>query len=302
MSQSIDIVHRDDGGWAVLTAQWTRILRSFRKQRSALLGFGLLAVAVLAAVLAPVLAPMDPAAQSLDRNLLPPLSVSDGRMFLMGTDHLGRDILSRVIFSARVSLTVGFLSVFFSGAIGLTVGLVSGYYGGRVDFFLMRLVDLVLSFPFILLALATIAILGSSMLLIIAVISLRIWVVFARVVRGTVLSIREREFVQAARALGAHDLRLILLHILPNVLSPCIIIGSLYLGRMIIIESGLSFLGLGVPPPAPSWGGMLSEGRNHIYSSWWVVTFPGLSIMLTVLGSNLLGDWMRNVMDPRLRD
>ncbi|MEK6709607.1 MAG: ABC transporter permease [Nitrospinota bacterium] len=278
-----------------------QVFRSFRKQKSALLGVTLLAVVVATALLAPLIAPMDPHAQSLPRSMKPPLWSSEGRVYLMGTDHLGRDLFSRIIYGSRVSIVVGFFSVVFSGGIGLAVGLLAGYYGGKVDYLLMRLADFVLAFPFILLALSLISILGPSLMLIIMVISLRLWTVYARVVRGEVLSLREREFVQSARAVGAGDLRLLVRHVLPNVLAPVIIIGSLYLGRMIIIEAGLSFLGLGVPPPTPTWGGILSEGRSFLYVAWWVVTFPGLAIMLTVLGANLVGDWLRNVLDPRVR-
>jgi peptide/nickel transport system permease protein len=196
---------------------------------------------------------------------------------------------------------VGFFAVFLTGSVGLLVGLLSGYFGGKVDFVFMRLVDLILSFPFILLALATIAIVGPSLTVLILVMSMRIWVIYARVVRGEVLSLREQEFVQGARSIGSSHVRIIFRHILPNVLAPVIIIASLYLGRMIIIEAGLSFLGLGVPPPTPTWGGLLSDGKVHLYTAWWVVTFPGLAITITVLGSNLVGDWLRNVLDPRLQ-
>lgn len=283
------------------SARWREVSCSLWRQKFALLGVVLLAVVVVTALLAPLISPMNPNAQSLPHSMKPPLWSSEGRIYVLGTDHLGRDLLSRIIYGSRVSLVVGFFSVVFSGGIGLAIGLLAGYYGGKIDYLLMRLADFVLAFPFILLALSLIAIVGPSLLLIIVVISMRLWTIYARVVRGEVLSLREREFVQAARAIGGGDLRVIACHVLPNVMAPVIIIASLYLGRMIIIEAGLSFLGLGVPPPTPTWGGILSEGRSFLYVAWWIVTFPGLAIMLTVLGANLMGDWLRNVLDPRVR-
>lgn len=283
------------------TPWWRRLARSLIATKSAMAGAVILFIVLIAAVFAPLLAPMDPTAQSLTRVMKPPMWEGEGHLFLLGTDHLGRDLLSRLVYGARVSLIVGLSATVMAGSIGLILGMVAGYFGGRVDYLLMRLVDFVLSFPFILLALATIAILGPSLWLIVSLISFRQWTVYARVVRGNVLSIREQEFVIASRAVGGSDLRLIFRHVLPNVLAPVIIIGSLYLGRLIVIEAGLSFLGLGVPPPTPTWGGLLAEGRSYLYVSWWIVTFPGLAITLTVLGANLVGDWLRDVLDPRLR-
>ena len=283
------------------TPWWRRLARSLIATKSAMAGAVILFIVLIAAVFAPLLAPMDPTAQSLTRVMKPPMWEGEGHLFLLGTDHLGRDLLSRLVYGARVSLIVGLSATVMAGSIGLILGMVAGYFGGRVDYLLMRLVDFVLSFPFILLALATIAILGPSLWLIVSLISFRQWTVYARVVRGNVLSIREQEFVIASRAVGGSDLRLIFRHVLPIVLAPVIIIGSLYLGRLIVIEAGLSFLGLGVPPPTPTWGGLLAEGRSYLYVSWWIVTFPGLAITLTVLGANLVGDWLRDVLDPRLR-
>ena len=279
----------------------TALARSLRMQKSAILGLLILLVVTLRALTAPVISPMSPTASSLSRVLKPPMWAGEGHVFILGTDHLGRDLLSRIIYGSQVSLVVGVFSVAFSGAIGLFVGLMAGYFGGKVDYLLMRLVDFVLSFPFILLALSTIAILGPSLELIIVMISLRLWTVYARVVRGAVLSLREKEFVVAAVGIGSSHMRVLFRHILPNVLAPVIIIGSLYLGRMIIIEAGLSFLGLGVPPPTPTWGGLMAQGRSYLYVSWWIVAFPCLAITLTALGANLMGDWLRNVLDPRLR-
>ena len=279
----------------------TGLARSLRRQKSAIVGLAILVVVTLTAITAPIISPMSPTANSLSRALKPPMWEGEGHVFILGTDHLGRDLLSRIIYGTQVSLIVGFFSVVFSGAIGLFVGLMAGYFGGKVDYLLMRLVDFVLSFPFILLALSTIAILGPSLELIIVMISLRLWTVYARVVRGAVLSLREMEFVVAAVGIGGSHMRVLFRHILPNVLAPVIIIGSLYLGRMIIIEAGLSFLGLGVPPPTPTWGGLMAEGRSYLYVSWWIAAFPCLAITLTALGANLVGDWLRNVLDPRLR-
>ena len=283
------------------TPWWQRLGRSLIATKSAMAGAVILLIVLIAAVFAPLLVPLDPTAQSLTRVMKPPMWQGEGHIFFMGTDHLGRDLLSRLIYGARISLIVGLSATVLAGSIGLILGMVAGYFGGKVDFLLMRLVDFVLSFPFILLALATIAILGPSLWLIVSLISFRQWTVYARVVRGSVLSIREQEFVIASRAVGGSDLRLIFRHVLPNVLAPVIVIGSLYLGRLIVIEAGLSFLGLGVPPPTPTWGGLLAEGRSYLYVSWWIVTFPGLAITFTVLGANLLGDWLRDVLDPRLR-
>jgi peptide/nickel transport system permease protein len=282
--------------------QWVMMLKRLARRRTALFGLGVVVTVLLAAAFAPWLTPFDPLEQDINHRLKEPgWQTAEGRVHALGTDHLGRDILARVIFGSRIALVVGLSAVLISGVLGMAIGLVSGYFGGKVDDFFMRLADIQLAFPFILLAIAVIGVLGPSLRNIIIVIGVSSWVVYARVVRGEVLSIREREFVQAAIALGSRDARVVVRHVLPNAFTPWLVVATLDMARVIVIESALSFLGLGVQPPTPTWGGMLADGRVYLSTAWWLATFPGLAILVTVLGINLLGDGLRDTLDPRLQ-
>jgi peptide/nickel transport system permease protein len=282
--------------------QWLVTARRLARRRTALFGLAVVLVVLLGALCAPLITPFDPLEQDINQRLKEPgWQSAGGRVHVLGTDHLGRDILARIIYGSRVALVVGLSAVMISGVLGMAIGLVTGYFGGRVDDLFMRLADIQLAFPFILLAIAVIGVLGPSLGNIIIVIGVSSWVVYARVVRGEVLSIREREFVQAAIALGSRDGRIVIRHVLPNAFTPWLVVATLDMARVIVIESALSFLGLGVQPPTPTWGGMLADGRVYLSTAWWLATFPGLAILLTVLGIQLLGDGLRDTLDPRLK-
>ena len=261
-----------------------------------------LAVAAVCAVLAPHLAPHDPAKSDLSARLRPPVWMARGSAaHLLGTDQLGRDILSRLIYGARVSLLVGVVSSLIGGTIGLTLGLLSGYLRGRTDSVVAKLIDVQLAFPFLLFAITVIAVLGPSLRNLLIILALSGWVTYARVVRGQTLSLRESDFVQSARSLGCPAWWILGRHLLPNVLSYALVIMSAEIGRLIVLESTLSFLGLGVPPPTPSWGMSLADGKEYLIAGWWLATLPGLAIMLVVLSMNVLGDGVRDLLEPRLR-
>jgi ABC-type dipeptide/oligopeptide/nickel transport system permease subunit len=279
----------------------SRVLRKLVSHRAAVLG-GLIIVAVLlTSVFAPWIAPKDPLDLDPARRLLPPAWMEGGTWtYPLGTDQVGRDILSRLIYGSRISMLVGLSAVTISATIGVLLGLISGFYGGLVERMILWLADVQIAFPFYLLVISIIAAVGTGFGTVIAVFGVAGWVIYARLVRGTVLSLRRREFVEAAHALGASSLRVVVRHVLPNVVTPVIILATLRVASVIVWESGLSFLGLSVPPPTPTWGRMLSDGRDYLSNAWWVATFPGLAIMVTVLGVNMLGDGLRDALDPRL--
>jgi peptide/nickel transport system permease protein len=261
------------------------------------------AVIVIGILLTAILGPhfvADPNAQNISQRLLPPGASSERGLHLLGTDNLGRDVLARIVWGARVSLLVGFTAVLLGSLIGVSLGLIAGYFGGRIDAIIMRIVDLFMAFPFLILVLALAATLGAGTRNIIIALALLGWVPYARLVRAEVLSLREYEFVLSARAVGAPSSRIIIVHILPNVISSIIVIATLELGRMILSEASVSYLGFGVQPPTPAWGIMTAEGQAYVYSAWWLPVFPGVAILLSVLGVNMIGDWLRDRADPRL--
>lgn len=258
---------------------------------------------VVPAALAPQVAPYDPLRGSLAKRLKPPVWMEGGTAdHLLGTDKLGRDILSRMIYGARVSLAVSLIAIVVGGVIGVTMGLVSGYFGGFVDSVLMRLVDISLSLPTILLALVLVAAVGPSFGTVITVLVVLLWARYARLVRGETLGIKERDFIARARVAGASHTRIMFRYIFPNVVNSLTVLATLQVGYVILLESALSFLGAGLPRPTPAWGLMIADGRELIVTAWWVSMFPGLAIMLTVLALNLLGDWLRDHLDPKLRN
>lgn len=267
------------------------------------LGLGLLAVITLAGVAAPWLTNHEPGHPDLLNRLKAPSWTPGGSPgHWMGTDHLGRDIYTRLLYGARVSLVVGGFAVLGSGLIGVTVGLIAGYYRGWVDRLFLAVADIQQSFPYLALAVAVVAVLGRGLTNLILVLAITGWILYARVVRGEVLSIRESEYVQAARSLGATDLSIMLRHILPGIRSPLIVVASFNFAQFIIAEASLTFLGLGVDPGTPSWGLMLSDSRNYLQNAWWYPAFPGLAMMLLVLGANLVGDGLRDIWDPYSRN
>jgi peptide/nickel transport system permease protein len=273
-----------------------------RRQRLPLFSLTIIAVFVLVAVFASVLSPADPAEQSLGQRFTPPVWDQKGTWaHALGTDRLGRDMLSRIIWGARVSLTAGVLTVLLASAFGAAVGLVAGYYGGRVDAILMRATDATMSFPVILLALILAVTAGPSFVNVVIAIAVILWARYARVIRGQVLTLMELDFITQARIAGASAGRIIVRHLLPNTLNTLVVLITLQIGYVIIVEASLSFLGAGIPPPTPAWGSMIAEGRDFITRAWWVSFLPGLAILLVVLAFNLLGDWLRDTLDPKLR-
>lgn len=279
-----------------LVTQRQRVWRTFTSNRTAIIGLAMAIAIAIIAVAAPVIAPYDPLKQDVYNRLVPPNGVH-----LLGQDDFGRDVLSRIIYGARVSLLVGICSVLLGGAIGTAMGVLAGYKGGRIEAAIMRLVDILLAFPDLITGLLVLAVLGSGLFKMIIAIGIVISPRFARLAHGPTLSIKEGEFVEAARAIGVGDLRMLRVHILPNVIGELLVMASLWTASAIRIEANLSFIGLGVPPPTPTWGNMIQEGVRWLTNAPWLSAFPGLAILITVLSFNLMGDGLRDVVDPKLQ-
>lgn len=272
------------------------------RSRSGRTGLYLFLAVLVVALAAPLLAPHDPYKQAVVRRLKPPVWMEGSlRPNPLGTDQLGRDNLSRLIYGARISLLVGAVTVLGAGLLGTVLGVLAGYFGGRLDYLISTFINAAWSFPFILLALIIVAVLGAGLQNLIIALIATSWASFARLARGETMAVKNREYVVAANSLGAHTARTLFKHVLPNIASSMLVIASIEFGRAILRESFLSFLGLGVPPSIPSWGGMLSEARPYIFTMWWMVTLPGILIFVTTLSVNLLGDGLRDAFDPRLR-
>ncbi len=277
---------------------WQRFWRSPR----AVIGAAVIVFVVLMALLAPIIAPYPFDKLNLYFARKPPMSVDpQGNRYILGTDALGRDLLSRIIWGARVSLLVGVVAVLMASSIGIPIGLITGFYGGRLDAIIMRLADVQLAIPGLILAIAMIAVLGGTLFTVIFILGFTAWVGYARIVRGQVLSLKEQPFVEAARASGGSDWRIIAKHILPNVWTPVIVIATSNVGGVIIAESSLTFLGVGISPSIPTWGILIADGRNYLDTAPWIAAFPGIALTLTVLAVFFFGDGLRDVLDPRLR-
>ena len=278
--------------------------RSMVAAKWPLLALTILLVVLFVAIFGPTISPLDPNRQNIMLRLAAPMADgAKGATFVMGSDALGRDVFSRLLYGARVSLLVGVAAIAVGGTLGVTAGLVSGYFGGWVDDVLMRLGDIQLAFPFILLAIMFLVVLGPGLFNLIVVLGIGQWVTYARIVRAQTLSLREKEFVEAARAMGDSTTSIIFRTILPNIIAPLTVIASFNVASVILAEASLSFLGLGVPPEVPTWGSMLAQSRDQLIANkWWLAIFPGIAIVLTVLSFNIIGDWLRDFLDPRMKE
>jgi ABC-type dipeptide/oligopeptide/nickel transport system permease subunit len=279
---------------------WRRFWQVFRRNRLAVAGGAIVLMFSLLAILAPWIAPHDPERGDLVHRLRPPRWLSGGSGYLLGTDNLGRDVLSRIIYGTRISLSLGLVVITVCTVVGVALGLISGYAGGVVDAAIQRTVDVLLAFPYLVLAIALMGLFGPGFANMVVALACKEWVTSCRIVRSEVLALKEAAFVESARVIGASPCRILLVHMLPNVIPGAIVVATLRVGWVVLMEASLSFLGLGIQPPKPSWGAIIADGRDYLFRGWWISTFPGVAILLFVLGMNLLGEGLRDALDPKL--